>query len=114
MVKKLAHVLDYLVFGFATLAIAGVFYEGMELQWFNIVGVLILLMDYSFMLATVVNCILERKTKWLWVHSFSVAIIVVAFTMKFTHCDFPSITLVLWYFYIWFLYGARITIFRNR
>ena len=46
--SKIANILDKIVFIATTFAIAGVFYEGMELEWFAIVGVLILCMDYSF------------------------------------------------------------------
>ena len=32
--------------------------------------------------------------------------IMIAIVMKIAGIDYPAITLVLWYFYIWFLYGA--------
>lgn len=91
-----------------TLAIAGVFYEGMELKWLNIVGVFIMLMDYSFLISTAMNLWVEKKNKWIYVHIFSTFIIVVAISMKLLKIKYPTITLVFWYFYIWFVYGIRI------
>lgn len=106
--KKLLVYFDYWIFIATTLAIAGVFYEGMELKWFSIVGVFILLMDYSFMVATVIHIWTERKNKWLLLHIFSAAMILTAIVMKLMKIEYPTITLVFWYFYIWFLYGMKI------
>lgn len=103
--NKIANIIDKIVFITTTLAIAGVFYEGMELEWFAIVGVLILCMDYSFLIATVIHLINDRKSKWVWVHIFSLIILLVAIVMKILGITYPTISLVLWYFYIWFLYG---------
>lgn len=106
--KKAVCFLDFIVFIATTIAIAGVFYEGMELKWFNIVGVFIMLMDYSFLINTVMNLWIERKNKWIYVHIFSAFILVVAISMKLLKIQYPTITLVFWYFYIWFVYGIRI------
>ena len=103
--SKIANLIDKIVFIATTLAIAGVFYEGMELKWFSIVGVLILCMDYSFLIATIIHLIIDRKSKWMRVHIFSLIIILVAIAMKILGVAYPTISLVLWYFYIWFLYG---------
>lgn len=105
IMSKIANIIDKIVFIATTLAIAGVFYEGMELEWFSIVGVLILCMDYSFLIATVIHLINDRKSKWMRVHIFSLIILIVAIVMKVLGITYPSISLVLWYFYIWFLYG---------
>ena len=72
--SKIANIIDKIVFIATTLAIAGVFYEGMELEWFAIVGVLILCMDYSFLIATVIHLIKDRKSKWVRIHIFSLII----------------------------------------
>lgn len=106
--KKILCFLDYFVFIATTLAIAGVFYEGMELKWFSIVGLFIILMDYSFMFTTVINIWAERKSKWIFLHIFSAMILVIAIAMKLLNIDYPTFLLVLWYFYIWFVYGIRI------
>jgi hypothetical membrane protein len=106
--KKILFYFDYWVFIATTLAIAGVFYEGMELKWFSIIGVFILVMDYSFMVATLIHIWAERKNKWLLLHVFSAVMILVAIVMKLLKIEYPTITLVFWYFYIWFLYGIKI------
>lgn len=103
--NKIANRIDKIVFIATTLAIAGVFYEGMKLEWLAIVGVLILCMDYSFLIATVIHLINDRKSKWVRVHIFSLIILIIAIVMKILDITYPTISLVLWYFYIWFLYG---------
>lgn len=104
--RKISKILDVFVFIATTLAIAGVFYEGMTLKWYDIVGIFVICMDYSFMPATIIHLIVDRKEKMIWFHFFSMAIILIAIIMKIAGMDYPTITLVLWYFYIWFLYGT--------
>ena len=104
--KKLINIMDILVFVFTTLAIAGVFYEGMTLKWYDIVGIFVICMDYSFMLTTILHLIADKKDKWYAVHVFSLMLIVVAIVMKIAGIAYPAITLLLWYFYLWFLYGS--------
>ena len=77
--KKIVKIVNHWVFIITTLAIAGVFYEGMAL-------------------------------KWLYIHLFSILLIIIAIVMKILKIEYPTITLVLWCFYIWFLYGIRIVI----
>ena len=103
--RKISKVIDVFVFAAATLAIAGVFYEGMTQKWYDFVGILVVCMDYSFMPATIIHLITDRKEKVVWVHVFSMVIILIAIIMKMAGMDYPAVTLVLWYFYIWFLYG---------
>ena len=104
--KKLIKIMDILVFVFTTIAIAGVFYEGMTLKWYDIVGVFVICMDYSFMPTTILHLIADKKDKWYAVHVFSLMLIVVAIVMKIAGIAYPAITLLLWYFYLWFLYGS--------
>ena len=104
--RKISKILDVFVFIATTLAIAGVFYEGMTLKWYDIVGILVICMDYSFIPATIIHLIVDRKEKMIWFHVFSMVIIMIAIIMKIAGMDYPAITLVLWYFYIWFLYGT--------
>lgn len=98
--------MDIAVFVFTTIAIAGVFYEGMTLKWYDIVGIFVICMDYSFLPTTVLHLITDRKEKWYALHIFSALLIVVAIIMKITGIAYPAITLLLWYFYLWFLYGS--------
>jgi len=107
--NKLSKVLNYFVFIFTTIAIAGVFYEGMSLEWFDIVGIFIIAMDVSFLISTVINLFVYRRTKWIYINIFSALMIVIAITMKLCSISYPIWSLVFWYFYIWFLYGIQIT-----
>ena len=40
--RKITGIADIIVFVAATLAIAGVFYEGMTLKWYDFVGILVI------------------------------------------------------------------------
>lgn len=106
---KVSKILKYFVFIATTLAISGVFYEGMALKWFDIVGVFILTMDVSFIISTLVNLVVDRKTKWIYVNIFSILMIIVAVAMKLFAIAYPIWSLVFWYFYIWFVYGIQIS-----
>lgn len=106
VLKKIVKVMDIAVFVFTTIAIAGVFYEGMTLKWYDIVGIFVICMDYSFLPTTVLHLITDRKEKWYALHIFSAILIVAAIVMKIAGIAYPAITLLLWYFYLWFLYGS--------
>ena len=106
--KKVICSFNHFVFLATTLTIAGVFYEGMALKWFDIVAIFILVMDGSFIVATIANIWAERQSKWLYAHIFSVIIILIAIVLKLLGIKYPTITLVLWYFYVWFLYGISV------
>ena len=107
-INKLSSIVDVIVFVATTLAIAGVFYEGMTLKWYDLVGVLVVCMDYSFLLATIIHLIADRKEKRISVQYFSLTILIIAIAMKIVGLEYPAVALVLWYFYIWFLYGIII------
>ena len=85
---RVTRVIDIVVFTATTLAIAGVFYEGMTLKWYDFVGILVICMDYSFMPATVIHLITDRKEKTIWIHLFSLFIINIAVVMKFISVDY--------------------------
>ena len=106
VIKKMINVMDIAVFVFTTMAIAGVFYEGMTLKWYDIVGIFVICMDYSFMPTTILHLVADRKEKWYGLHIFSMILIIVAIVMKIAGMEYPAITLLFWYFYLWFLYGS--------
>ena len=108
-INKLSSIIDVIVFVATTLAIAGVFYEGMTRKWYDLVGILVVCMDYSFLLATIIHLVTDRKEKRISVHYFSLVILIIAIVMKISGLEYPAVALVLWYFYIWFLYGIIIT-----
>ena len=107
-INKLSSIIDVIVFVATTLAIAGVFYEGMTRKWYDLVGILVVCMDYSFLLATIIHLVADRKEKRISVHYFSLVILIIAIVMKISGLEYPAVALVLWYFYIWFLYGIII------
>ena len=76
--RKMTGIIDIVVFIATTCAIAGVFYEGMTLKWYDFVGILVVCMDYSFMPATLIHLISDRKEKTIWMHIFSLIIIIIA------------------------------------
>lgn len=106
--RRISGVLDIIVFAAATFAIAGVFYEGMTLKWYDIVGILVICMDYSFIPATIIHLVTDRNNKSFFLHLFSLFLIAAAVVMKISGMAYPAITLLMWYFYIWFLYGGII------
>lgn len=106
VIKKMIKVMDIAVFAFTTIAIAGVFYEGMTLKWYDIVGIFVICMDYSFMPTTILHLIADRKDKRYLLHVFSLILIITAIVMKIAGIAYPAITLLFWYFYLWFLYGS--------
>ena len=108
VIKRIIRVMDIAVFLFTTIAIGGVFYEGMTLRWYDIVGIFVICMAYSFMPTTILHLIADRKEKWYPLHIFSMILIIVAIVMKIAGIEYPAITLLLWYFYLWFLYGSII------
>ena len=72
--QKISRIIDAIVFAATTLAIAGVFYEGMTLKWYGPVGIFVVCMDYTFLLATIIHLIADRKEKHVRVHYFSLIV----------------------------------------
>lgn len=64
--------------------------------------------DVSFIISTLVNLFVDRKTKWIYVNIFSILMIILALAMKLLAITYPIWSLVFWYFYIWFVYGIQI------
>ncbi|MBP0966194.1 MAG: hypothetical protein J5722_01035 [Oscillospiraceae bacterium] len=106
--QTITRIADLIVFICTTLAITGVFYEGMTLKWYGFVGILVICMDYTFMPATVLHLIADKKDRRIIPHVLSLLMIAAAVIMKIAGIAYPAVTLVLWYFYIWFLYGSLI------
>ena len=104
--QTVTRIADVIVFICTTIAIAGVFYEGMTLKWYGFVGVLVICMDYTFMPATILHLIADKKDRHIVPHVLSLLMIAAAVIMKIAGLSYPAETLVLWYFYLWFLYGS--------
>jgi len=108
---KLINLFNTITFLSITAAIASIFYEGLTLEWYSFVTILMLVADGAFILATIIHLILNRKNKVLFIlNIFSAALIVTALVTKFAGIDNPKWAVVIWYFYILFLYGIQVFI----
>ena len=108
---KLINIANATVFLCITASIASIFYEGLTLEWYSFVSVLMLVADGSFILATILHLIFKRKNRTLFIlNIFSAVLIVIALVAKFAGIDYPKWAIVIWYFYILFLYGIQVTI----
>jgi hypothetical protein len=102
--------LNIFVFAAVTLTIMGLAYEGFVLEWYGIVGTLIIVTDCAFLLSTALNLVFCRKDRVIFLFSIiSLTMIIIALIMLALKIEYPVITLVLWNFYIWFYYGIRLS-----
>jgi hypothetical protein len=105
---KIINVVNTLVFLFASTLVISIFYEGLMLEWYNIVPVLILITDVNFVIATILNIIINRKKRIIFMFNlFSIIIICVATIMKIFNIAYPQWSLLLWHFYILYFYGTQ-------
>jgi hypothetical protein len=105
--KNLIKGLSVMTFLSATVTVAGIFYEGMVLEWFPYVGVLIPVTDVFFLLATVAGVFYYKNNKTLFYgHLFSVSVILAGIIVHlFFGKDIPKVLFLLWVFYILYFYG---------
>jgi len=84
-------------------------YEGMVLEWFPFVPILMISMDTVFIIATVFNLIYFRKTKLLLaLNIFSAVLIVTALASKAAGWEHPAALATVWFFYIFFYYYTMV------
>ena len=106
---KFLNLLNTLVFLLAAVVVMSIFYEGVTLQWYDFVPVLVLTADIAFILATILNLIFNRNVKVVfWFNIFSIVLIGIAIIMKIAAIPYPLGGLVLWNFYILFFYGIQV------
>ena len=108
--KVLVKALSVLTFLLVTATVASIFYEGMVLEWFSFVGILILATDISFLIATFIGIFYYKNNKTLFYsHLFSILVIAVGIiiTLIFGK-NIPKILFMLWEFYILYFYGIII------
>ena len=106
--RKFINIINSLVFLSASMLVISIFYEGLTLKWYAFVPILIVVTDFGFIAATVLNLIINRKVKLLfWFNIFSGLLICVAVIMKIMRMDYPQWTLVFWHFYILYFYGIQ-------
>jgi hypothetical protein len=107
--KRIINTINALVFLFAATLVAAIFYEGLTLQWYACVPILILATDISFIIAAILNLLFNRESKiLLLLDVFSVVLIVIAVFMKAFNITYPKWSLMAWDFYILYLYGIRV------
>ena len=112
---KIINVVNTFVFLFATTVVMAIFYEGITLKWYSIVPMLIIITDIAFIIATILNIILNHKTKILFaLNLFSILIICVAIIMKILNIKYPEWSLLIWNFYILYFFGAQVLLHINK
>jgi hypothetical protein len=104
--RKTLSIIHIVVFIFATLTVASIFYEGQTLQWYPFVPVLILATDGLFLIATILNLVFFKKQKaFFFINIFSFVLIAIAVIMKVLNLEYPDWVILVWNFYILYLYG---------
>jgi hypothetical protein len=106
--KNLIKILSIITFLSATVTVAGIFYEGLVLEWFSFVGTSILITDIFFLIATVAGIFYYKnnKTAFYW-HLFSGFVILAGVVVTLiTGKNMPKILFLLWDFYILYFYGV--------
>jgi len=109
---RILAVVNFLVFLLALTLNISIFYEGVILKWFDFVSVLILITDISFIVATVLNLLLNRRNKIiLFLNILSALFICIAVVIAVLKIDYPKWCFVFWNFYILYFYGTQATIY---
>ena len=107
---KFINVINALVFVSITASVASIFYEGLTLQWYSFVPVIMIAADGLFIIATMVNLIFNRKNKLLFrFNIFSAVFIMLALVTKAMGIEHPAWAGTIWHFYILFLYFSCVS-----
>ena len=106
--KNLIKVLSITTFLSATVTVAGIFYEGVVLKWFTIVGTSMHVTDILFLIVTIAGVFYYKNNKPLFnTHLISIFIILVGVIIKIIFGkEIPGFLLVFWFFYILYFYGV--------
>ena len=105
--KYLVKTLSIITFLSATVTVAGIFYEGLVLEWFAFVGVAIHVTDFLFLIATIAGIFYYKNNRVLYYsHLFSIFVILVGIIISVIFGkEMPKILFLLWEFYILYFYG---------
>jgi len=108
--KNLIKVLSIMTFLSATVTVASIFYEGLVLEWFSFVGILIFITDILFLIATITGVFYYKSNKALfYMHLFSIFVILVGIVVYLIFDkDIPKFLFMLWEFYILYFYGIAV------
>ena len=108
---KLLKILNATVFLLATSLVMSIFYEGVTLQWYNFVAVLMIITDIAFIVTTILNLIVNKKKNIIFfMNIFSIIFICIVIIMKIVSIPYPKWGLIIWNFYILYFYGIQITV----
>jgi hypothetical protein len=113
--KKAVKIINSIVFIFFTFVVMSIFYEGLVLEWYSFVALLIIISDIFFIIATILNIIVNRKIKIIFFFNiFSICIICVAIILKIINVDYPKWSILIWNFFILYFYGVQFVFFINK
>ena len=109
--KNLVKTLSITTFLSATVTVAGIFYEGLVLQWFTFVGVSMHVTDILFLMATITGLLYYKNNKPLFYsHLLSAAVILAEIIIMVIFGEgMPKILILLWEFYILYFYGIVVS-----
>jgi len=105
--KQLVKYLSIATFLSATVTVAGIFYEGMILQWLSWVGISIRITEALFWIVTIVGVFYYKKIKILfYIHLFSLFLIMISIALTLIYGEnIPKLLFLLYEFYILYFYG---------
>ena len=106
--KNLIKILSIITFISATATVASIFYEGVILKWVSFVGLLIIVTDICFVIATTIGIFYYKNNKSLFYsHLISVFVILIGVIIILVFGeDMPKWLFVFWEFYILYFYGV--------
>ena len=111
--RKKFRIMDYLIVIAASFSIVDLLSEDMSWELLGIDGIWYLIRDVLFIIATLVNIYIDKKSKWIYMHVFSVILIIAFLVMKLLVITYPTWLLIFWCFYVWGACGAKILFGEN-
>lgn len=108
--KQLIRVLTIFVFLGALGTVAALAYKGLvNCSVDSVLAITVPIMDYSFILSTVLHLVFYRKNKIIvGLTIFGGIMIIAAYVIKFTSGIFYPMELLLWDFYLMIYYGVLV------
>ena len=108
-IDKFMNIVNFLVFLSVSILVISIFYEGLVLEWYTFVTIMLLVTDGFFIISTILNLIFSQKNKILFYFSiFSIIFIAIMLILKFFKIEHPKWGVTIWYFYIFYFYGIQV------
>jgi hypothetical protein len=109
LLKNAVKFLNILVFILSASVVIVIFAEGVLLEWFDFVPVLMISMEVAFGIATIFNIVYFRRRKGiLLLNIFSVVLIASALVTKALQWEHNILFIIFWNFYILFYYFTAV------